>query len=382
MAEEFGKMKSFSLLLGCAAVIFLGCGFLKIGAPAPEFAKGHWNGGKSFSLASVKGRKMAAILFWKTDHFGARSLQSFSRLAHQRTLAAKVAFIAVAEGALKTVKGFPLLHQLGQVPLLIDVDKKNIPLFLRSENRLPMAVIIGKDGKLLWRGSPGRVGFMLNAIEKGKYDPVKVTADDDFNAVFTGMIAKSDFKGALALLDKEFDRPGTNPTELLSLQVGIHYRRLNSAEKAVEAIHRAQKKFPGRAEFYEMELKMLELGHLEKRVGEFYYRLTSIFKNQPQVLIKFVMFELNKPFDKMNPASVYTVARAAANAGAYKDKREKGRAMLYYAQTLYCIGRVDLACKVVEKALKYLKGEKEYKQAKDLLGYYRKLVEFSSKIKE
>ena len=56
--------------------------------------------------------------------------------------------------------------------------------------------------------------------------------------------------------------------------------------------------------------------------------------------------------------------------------------MLYYAQSLYCIGRVDLACKVVEKSLKFLKGEKEYKQAKDLLGYYKKLVDFSSKIKE
>ena len=196
------------------------------------------------------------------------------------------------------------------------------------------------------------------------------------------MVTKSDFKGALALLEKELDRPGTDPREIVALQVGIHFRRLNSAENAVKAIHRAQKKFPGRPEFYEMELKMLELGHLEKNVGEFYYRLTSIFKNQPRVLLKFVTFELNKPFDKMNPANVYTVARAAANAASYQSKREKGRAMLFYAQSLYCIGRVDLASSVVEKSLKHLKGEKEYKQARDLAAYYRKLLNFSKTIKE
>ena len=159
-------MKNISLLLFCASLMFLGCGFLKIGAPAPEFAKGYWHKGKSFSLASVKGKKMCAILFWKPDHSGARSLQIFSRLAHQRHLADKVAFAAVAEGSVKNVGSFPLIQQLGAIPLLIDTDKKTIPLFLRSENLLPMAVLIGSDGKLLWRGNPGRIAVVLNDLEK------------------------------------------------------------------------------------------------------------------------------------------------------------------------------------------------------------------------
>lgn len=357
------------------------CGFLKIGTPAPEFAKGEWIRGKGFTLSSAKGKKMTAILFWKPDHASALAIQKFSRTAHEKAFS-DVAFAAVAEGELKNITSFPLIRQFGNIPLLVDTSKKNIPLFLRSESRLPMAVIIGKDGKLLWRGNPTRTAFMLDSLKKGKYDQKKVIGDDDFNANFTGMIVKSDFKGALALLEKELDRPGTNPSEIVSLQVGIHYRRLNSAENAVAAIHRAQKKFPGRPEFYEMELKMLDLGHMEKKMGEFYYRLTSIFRNQPKVLLKFVVFELNKPFEKMNPASVYTVARAAANAGTYANKREKGRAMLYYGQSLYCIGRVDIACKVVEKSLTFLKGEKEYAQAKNLAAYYRKLLDFAPSVKE
>ena len=368
-----------SALVAFSALFF--CGFLKIGAPAPEFAKGEWLKGNSFALASVKGKKMTAILFWKPDHASALAIQNFSRTAHDKGFA-DVAFAAVAEGELKNIASFPLIRQFGNLPLLVDTSKKNIPLFLRSENRLPMAIIIGKDGKLLWRGNPTRTAFMLDAIKKGKYDQKKVIGDDDFNANFTGMIVKSNFKGALALLEKELDRPGTNPSEIVSLQVGIHYRRLNSAENALAAIHKAQKKFPGRPEFYEMELKMLDWGHMEKKTGEFYYRLTSIFKNQPKVLLKFVVFELNKPFEKMNPASVYTVARAAANAGTYANKREKGRAMLYYAQSLYCIGRVDVAHKVVEKSLTYLKGEKEYAQAKNLAAYYKKLLDFAPSVKE
>jgi tetratricopeptide (TPR) repeat protein len=245
-----------------------------------------------------------------------------------------------------------------------------------------MTVLIGKDGKLLWRGNPGRLPQIILDVEKKKYDQKKVIGDDDFNAFFTGMIVKSNYKGALALLEKELDRPGVNPKEIVSLQVGIHYRRLNSAENALGALHRAQKRFPLDPAYYEMELKLLELGHLEKKMDEFYFRLTNVFKNHPRVLLKFVAAELNRSFGQMNPAHIYTVARAAANAGKYSSKREKGRAVLYYAQSLYCLGRADLALQAAEESLKYLKGEKEYKRAEEVRNFYRKLADFSPKIRK
>lgn len=360
----------------------LGASYLRIGGPAPDFTKGIWvKNNKTSVAAAVKARKMTAVLFWKAEHASALAMQSFSRYVHQ-SRNNNVTFAAVAEGKAQNILKFPLITQLGTIPLLIDDGGENCKRFLRAENRLPMAILIGKDGKLLWRGNPARLPFMINAVEKGKYDPKKVTGDDDFNANFTGMIVKSDFKGALALLDKELTRPGVNPREIVSLQVGIHYRRLNSPENAVKAIHNAQKKFPRDPGFYEMELKMLELAHLEKNMNEFYFRLTSIFKNEPRVLLKFVTAELNRPFGQMNPANIYTVARAAANAGKYANKREKGRAMLYYAQSLYCLGRVDLALKVAEESIKFLKGEKEYKQAQEITSFYRKLVHFAPMIKK
>lgn len=374
-------MKKSCLLLFLMLTALSSSGFLKIGAPAPEFGRGVWTKGKKVSVASLKGKQMLAILFWKPEHSSVLAMQSFSRFSHQNRRT-PIAFAAVAEGALQNIIKFPLIRQLGMIPLLVDNNKSNFNLFLRPENRLPMAVLIGKDGKLLWRGNPSRLPVIVNAVNKGKYDQKKIIGDDDFNAAFTGMITKSDYKGALALLEKELSRPGVNPREIVSLQVGIHYRRLNSAANAVAAIHRAQKRFPLDPGFYEMELKMLELGHMENRTGEFYFRLTSVFRNHPRVLLKFVTAELNRPFAKMNPANIYTVARAAANAGKYSSKREKGRAMLYYAQSLYCLGRVDLALKTGEEALKYLKGQKEYRQAMEITGFYRKLVAFSPGIKK
>ena len=375
-------MKKLFVLFLLGAVFSAGAGYLRIGAPAPEFGKGVWAKNNKLSIAaSAKAKKMTAILFWKPEHASALAMQNFSRYVHQSQNQA-VTFAAVAEGKLQNILKFPLITQLGNIPLLVDTDNTNFKLFLRPENRLPMAILIGKDGKLLWRGNPAKLGFMVNAVEKGKYDQKKVIGDDDFNANFTGMIVKSDFKAALALLDKELLRPGINPQEIVSLQVGIHYRRLNSPEGAVKAIHAAQKKFPLDPGFYEMELKMLELAHMEKKMGEFYFRLTSIFKNHPRVLLKFVTVELNRPFGQMNPANIYTVARAAANAGKYANKRERGRAMLYYAQSLYCLGRVDLACKVAEESIKHLKGEKEYNQAVEITGFYRKLVHFSPTIQK
>ena len=375
-------MKNLCNLFLFAAALSLGAGYLKIGAPVPEFGKGVWAKNKSCSIAAaVKGQKMTAVLFWKPEHASAVAMQSFSRFGHQ-SQNKNIAFAAVADGKLQNILKFPLINQLGTIPLLIDTDKANFKRFLRPENRLPIAILIGKDGKLLWRGTPTRLPSMIATVEKGKYNQKKVMADDDFNANFTGMISKSDFKGALALLDKELTRAEVNPRDIVSLQVGIHYRRLNSAENALKAIHQAQKKYPLDPGFYEMELKMLELAHLEKRMGEFYFRLTSVFKNQPRVLLKFVAAEMNRPFAQMNPANIYTVARAAANAGKYSGKNEKGRAMLYYAQSLYCLGRVDVASKVADEALPLLKGAKEYKQAEEMAMFYRKLVHFSPTIKK
>ena len=44
--------------------------------------------------------------------------------------------------------------------------------------------------------------------------------------------------------------------------------------------------------------------------------------------------------------------------------------------------RMDIAAQVAEESLSYLKGEKEYGQAKEMSDFYRKLVTFSSKIRK
>jgi hypothetical protein len=111
VVEEFEKMKKLFLLCAVLLAAMPGFGFLKIGAPAPDFAPGHWYRGKGFSLASVRGKKMTVILFWKPDHAGALGIQTFSKIAHQQRFR-NVAFAAVAQGTLKAVANFPLNRQL------------------------------------------------------------------------------------------------------------------------------------------------------------------------------------------------------------------------------------------------------------------------------
>lgn len=374
-------MKKITLLLLCSAIFFLGCGFIKIGDPVPELARGHWFGGSPLKIKDQKGKKMVAVLFWQPNSSGVRSVQLFARLSV--TLRKfPVAFAAIGKGSARELMKLPLANRQGNIAMLADVNGNNMTRLLRKENRLPSAILIGKDGKLLWRGSPGKLHKVINAVEKKQYKKSDAQHDDEFNAAFTGMITRSDFKGALKLLETELSRKNVNHREIVSLQVGIHFRRLNSAEGALAVLHKAQKRFPGDPSYYEMELKLLELGNMSRKTGEFYYRLAAIFKNNPKVLLKFVTYEMNRPMDRMNPANIYVVARAAANAGRYQDKKEQGRALIYYAQSLYCLGRVDLALKVAERSLKYLKNTAEYKQASDVAGFYRKLAEFSPGIKE
>ena len=100
------------------------------------------------------------------------------------------------------------------------------------------------------------------------------------------------------------------------------------------------------------------------------------------MLLNFVRHEMNRPVEQMIPRNVYITARAAANAEKFQSEREKGRALIFYAQSLYCLGRVDLALPVAEQAVKLLKGTSEYPQAQGVAGFYRKLVEFLPRIKK
>ena len=359
----------------------LGCGFLQIGENVPELARGHWAGSAPVRLAEYKGKKMIALLFWAPESSSARAIQHFAGTAY-RLRKMPVAFVAVGKGTADQVMKFPLFRQFGGIPVLADPDGRNQELFLRSENRLPQALLIGKDGKLLWRGAPGRLAAVISAVEKNKYDQKRVRYEDDFSAAFSGFVAKNDFKGALAYLDKALADPLADPLEIVALQVGIHYRRLNSVDGALAAVHKAQERFPGQAPYYEMELKLLELGHREDLMEEFYLRLTGIFRKQPRVLLNFVRHEMNRPVEQMIPRNVYIVARAAANAEQFPNDREKGRALIFYAQSLYCLGRVDLALPVAERAVKLLQGTSEFQQAQGVAGFYRKLVEFLPRIKE
>ena len=374
-------MRKLVPLLFLAVVPVLCGGFLKIGERVPELVKGHWAGSAPVKLAEYKGKKMVALLFWAPESSSARAIQHFAGTAY-RLRKMPVAFVSVGRGGADQVMKFPLFRQFGGIPVLADPDGRNQALFLRRETRLPQALLIGKDGKLLWRGAPARLAAVVNAVEKDKYDQKRVRYEDDFSAAFSSFVVKNDFKGALAFLEKELSDPLADPLEIVALQVGIHYRRLNSVEGALTAVHKAQERFPGQAPYYEMELKLLELGHREDLMEEFYLRLTKIFRKQPGVLLNFVRHEMNRPVEQMIPRNVYITARAAANAEKFRDDREKGRALIFYAQSLYCLGRVDLALPVAERAVNLLKGTSEYPQAQGVTGVYRKLVEFLPRIKE
>ena len=125
MVEEFGTMKKLCVLLFLALAAVMGTGFLKIGSPAPEFGKGVWTKGRKVTLASFKGKQMVAILFWKPEHSSALAMQAFSRFAHQ-VQRDPVACVAVAEGTLQNIVKFPLVRQLGTIPLMVEIGRAHV----------------------------------------------------------------------------------------------------------------------------------------------------------------------------------------------------------------------------------------------------------------
>ena len=379
-------MKKFLMSVLCAATL---TAFAKDGKVAPDKPRmletgdlvpelaGAWSKGKPVKLLEQRGKNAVVLYFWAVNQAALEDIPRFA--ATVRKYAGKpVVFVGVGCDRVDKVTGFFRVREL-PIPTLIDDKFVTNALFLRLKYRLPAAAIVDKQGRIVWRGNPNAVPFVLDKVLNGTFDLKEHIRREKFAEQVQAALRKSHFEEAVALIDAELKlHPGN--VELVSTKATILARALKQPELALKAMDEALKTSPREVAFHEIKMKLLFTMRDEAGLKRFYAELCRTFADAPQILMRFAGVEMGRPVVDNRPEFYRMLMTAARNSKNFRNDRERGIVELGYSRMLAMCGRPELAAKSAKRAVELLKNAPEQKEAEAMLAFYRRIAETAKKL--
>ncbi len=348
------------------------------GELVPELA-GVWTKGEPVKIADQKGKRFTVLYFWTVNQ---QSLSDMPRMADiaRRYADKPVVFVGIGCDEVKKVFEFFRAKEL-PMPVMADDKYDTLRRFLRPSDRVPLAVVVDKSGRLVWRGNSAALPAWLDRLLEGKFDLKEHVRREKGSDQGSAALGKSHYEEAIKLIDGELKcYPGN--VELVSLKANIFLRGFKQPEKAIGAVEDGLRQSPKELAFYELKMKLLHSTGRDEELPDFYNRLCAVFADRPMVLLRFANIEMNRPVKDSRPELFFKLMKAAYDSGNFKDDREKGLVTLAYARMLYFCGRPRLALTASKRALVLLKGKPEYDEARELVAYFNRVCNLAKTIGE
>ena len=339
---------------------------LATGETAPELS-GAWTRGEPVKLADQRGKKLTVLYFWTVSQNTLADLPHFKE-AVKRFSGKPVVFVGIGCDEFRKVGKFSEAWKI-PVPVLADDQLAMLRRFLRKSDRVPLAVVIDKEGRLVWRGRSAVLPAVLDLIAAGKFDLGENIRREKLSEQISSALARGHYEDALKLIDGELARDPVNP-ELVSGKALILARDLKRPEDALKTVDAALAAAPKRLALYDLKLRMINLTKMEKLLPEFYDRMCENFADRPVVLLRYGELGMNRPLKEQRPELYCKLISAARRAPKFKDDREKGIVILFYARMLHQCGLPAAAFTETREAMQLLKGKPEYQEAQELYVFF------------
>ena len=346
------------------------------GEAAPELA-GAWTGGDPVKLADQRGKKLTVLYFWTVSQNTINDLPRFKEIV-KRFSDRPVTFVGVGCDEFRKVDKF---SEAWAIPASVLADDKLEMLrrYLRKSDRVPLAVVVDKEGRLVWRGQSAVLPRALEDILSGKFDLKEHIRKEKLAGDISAALAKGHAEEALKLVDAELVRDASN-AELVSIKALILIRDLKRPADGIAAIDRAIENSPRKLALYDLKLRMIHFAKSEDRLPELYDKICENFADRPAVLLHYGEIEMNRPLQDNRPELYYRLISAAYHAPKFKDEREQGIVMLFYARMLQQCGMPMEAFNITRKALELLKDKPEHEEAKVLYAFFARAAKMQQKL--
>ena len=346
------------------------------GGMAPELS-GAWTRGNPVKLADQRGKKLTVLYFWAVSQSTLADLPRFREVV-KRFADQPVVFVGIGCDEFRKVSKFSEVWNV-PVPVLADDKLEMLRRFLRKSDRVPLAVVIDKEGRLVWRGKTAVLPRALDEISGGKFDLKESIRREKLAKEISAALAKGHYEDALKQIDAELARDAAN-AELVSIKALILIRDLKRPADGLAAIDKALEAAPRKLALYDLKLRMLHLAKLEKHLPELYDKLCANFADRPMVLLRYGELEMNRPLKDNRPELFHRLITAAYRAPKFKDEHEQGIVTVHYARMLHQCGMPMEAYNVTRKALALLKNKPEYEEVKELYIYFARSAKMQQKL--
>jgi peroxiredoxin len=341
------------------------------GDAAPELA-GAWSKGNPVKLADERGKNVVVLYFWSVNQASLEDMPRFAETV-RKFQGKPVVFAGVGCDRPDKVAGFFRVREL-PIPMLIDDRSAAKSGFLPPNVRLPAAVIVDKEGRLVWRGAPAALPGVLGKVLDGTFDLKEHIRREKFARKVGAALAKDHYEEAVALIDEELKIHPAN-VELVSTKATILARALKQPELAVKAMDEALRTAPKSVAFHEIKMKLLFDMRDEAGLKNFYRELCKTFADAPLVLARFAMVEMERPLVDNRPELYAMLMTAAHESKNFRDDRERGIVELHYSRMLMTCGCPKPAVAAAERAVKLLADAPERKEAEAVLAFNRRIAE-------
>lgn len=362
--------KSLLLFLALFSILSYADKIAATGDIAPHLPSPLWLDGKVHRIADHQNKKIVVLFFWNTDQRALKSFPMMNRIV-QMTDSKKVAFLGIGNGSVEVLKKFPGVLQL-KFPVCADNNRAALKSYMRGFDRLPLAVVIDRSGRINWRGSIRQVPAVLKQILENKFNLAERIRTENFSNAVNDAIKSKNYEKATALIRAEWDRNPKN-LELLSMHLLITAKHLKKYDDAFKLIADARKKLPGNPDIDALEFQLITASGRKHLFNDLAARVIAAHRTNPRIMIDFAaQFSKMKAKD-MQIAQIHAFLQAGWRHGKFKNDAEKANYAIDYAKLLHSFGRTDLAYKLAVFAEQKLKGQSKAGAA-EASAYYKKII--------
>lgn len=367
-------IKSFLAFLILFNFLALNCNALEPGDQAPPLKVATWLKNGPVSLEAGKGHTIYVLEFWTT--WFAPCIKALPYLSHiQKTFKNRgVVVVGIINEPRDKVEEFLKFNEK-MINYSIGLDDKGATSKLYTEgiNVIPVVYIVGKDGKIKWRGDIYDLERVLNSILKGQFNLKTQNKVSQLQVEMQTALQTNKREKAIQLAEKIL---AIDPKNEVALQLILfNYERNQDFEGALTLLDKLIFQVPNHAPLYFIKLNMLYRNPSNAlKLQIFAERMQSEFINNPDVLNSLAWTLLNQQLFGLTPLNVALSAAKTSikklDSNAPPVKRSIFLATL--AKAYYSVGNIKKAIKIQQQAVKYAKNTPQAQIANLILLYYQK----------
>ncbi len=346
---------------------------LELGADAGTLKLSPLSGGKLSAPAMEGGKRdSVTVLYFWTLHCRpcTAGIPFFNALA-EKFKGQGAEFASVLCDMEKNARKSAKICNTAATPLYADETAEITRRFMRVQDKVPFAAIIGRDNVLLWRGRPDAAAPVLEKILNGTYDLASAADRDRFDSALTAELLVKNYPGAEKLLSGRLKK---HPEEigLILLRAKITAFELKQEQKALGQLGAALAANPQNYALYEAELAILSRNGSKniRQMQEVYRRAGEKLKNTGTLLFMLRQL-LTAPQKEWTVPCAYSLIEAMRKRPLLTEQ-ENVHVLHALANVYYREGKTDKAVGTLQEAMKLNSDEKLKPKIENDLQFYLK----------